>query len=684
MPSFAFYLLKVIICSGVMLLYYKLALRNKKFHYYNRFYLLSTVFASLLLPLVQISGITVQSSSQGAIALLNVINATGGKEGIAVRQGFNLPVFNWQQLPIMGYAIISCVLTVTLLWRVYNIYKVKKRYSFTQMAEFDFVQTNLPQAPFTFLRNLFWRSDIDLQSATGRQVLQHELTHIRQKHTWDKLGLQVVTAICWANPFFWFIKKELNMLHEFIADEKAIENNDGAAFAAMLLTSQYGKNVFAPVSQFSYSPIKRRLFMLTNSSKPRYTYLRRLMALPLIAAVALLFAFKLEKKHIAANIVYAAAPFKVVVDAGHGGDDAGAEANGVMEKSVNLSIAQKIKELAPQYGISVALTRDADIAVPTANRTQFALQQNAAVFVSIHLDVDAGNPTSNKQQLPGLTAYVSKQNAQYAKSVLLGSSLIKSLSAGFKVEKILKERAESVYVLNRNTLPAILLECGYINRASDVKQLTSSSQVELMARKILEGLTAYANAAGNTANAETANIAVEQTSRDTSKSSPLFVVDGKITEKAEFDKIKPSNIASVSVLKNETATKKYGARGINGVIEIVTKTTDNSTPDTARAVVKITNILNINDVSQVTTTLSVKQTARVAITAKTSPMYLLNGKAISDAEFKVLDPKSIKSVHVLKDKTATDKYGDKAKDGVVEIFTDAAAEALEYGTKAKP
>jgi outer membrane receptor protein involved in Fe transport len=65
-------------------------------------------------------------------------------------------------------------------------------------------------------------------------------------------------------------------------------------------------------------------------------------------------------------------------------------------------------------------------------------------------------------------------------------------------------------------------------------------------------------------------------------------------------------------------------------------------------------------------------------------MYLLNGKAISDAEFKALDPNSIKSVHVLKDKTATDKYGDKAKDGVVEIFTDAAAEALEYGAKAKP
>lgn len=294
MQSLAFYLLKVIACSGILLLYYRLALRNKRFHYYNRFYLLATIAASILLPLLKINWFTITSDSDKAVTLLNVMYLQ--TDEVIVHSGHQGYFINWQQAPLFLYSLVSISFMVVLIWRIRKIYAFKKQYSATSMGEFDFINTDLSQAPFSFLQNLFWRTDIDLNETTGRQILQHELTHIRQKHTLDKLCMQIVLSVFWINPFYWFIQKELFLLHEFIADEKAIENNDGAAFAAMLLTSQYGKSIFSPGQSFAYSPIKRRLFMLTNLTKPRYSYARRIMVLPLLAFVVLLSAFRLQKK----------------------------------------------------------------------------------------------------------------------------------------------------------------------------------------------------------------------------------------------------------------------------------------------------------------------------------------------------------------------------------------------------
>jgi hypothetical protein len=88
----------------------------------------------------------------------------------------------------------------------------------------------------------------------------------------------------------------LFLIHEFIADEKAVKHSDADAFAKMLLTAQFGKFTFLPAQSIFYSSIKRRLVMLTSSKKSQFSYVRRLMALPLIAALVCLFAFTIQTK----------------------------------------------------------------------------------------------------------------------------------------------------------------------------------------------------------------------------------------------------------------------------------------------------------------------------------------------------------------------------------------------------
>ncbi|MCK7556945.1 hypothetical protein MKQ70_18770 [Chitinophaga sedimenti] len=83
-----------------------------------------------------------------------------------------------------------------------------------------FVVSEKVMSPFSFFRYIFWNRETRLESPEGQQILQHELAHLTEKHSIDKLLLEVITAFCWINPFFHLMKRELALIHEFIADKK--------------------------------------------------------------------------------------------------------------------------------------------------------------------------------------------------------------------------------------------------------------------------------------------------------------------------------------------------------------------------------------------------------------------------------------------------------------------------------
>jgi TonB-dependent SusC/RagA subfamily outer membrane receptor len=98
------------------------------------------------------------------------------------------------------------------------------------------------------------------------------------------------------NPFNWIIQNELVAIHEFIADEEAVGNSNVHAFAQMLLQTHYGNHFLKPTHSFFYSTIKRRLAMLTQTSNPKYSYLRRVMLLPLLVITISLVSIKVHAR----------------------------------------------------------------------------------------------------------------------------------------------------------------------------------------------------------------------------------------------------------------------------------------------------------------------------------------------------------------------------------------------------
>jgi hypothetical protein len=284
------YLVKSTILSGIFFGYYTLFFKNTIYHAYNRFYLLAVMALSLVIPFFKLSMFTI-SEEQAAGAKQVLIYLT--QLPAAPVQQENMA---WE---IMVITSISALFVCYLAYSVVRIFRLKAKNAKKQMGEFTFIETDLEEAPFSFFSNLFWKKSISMEDENGQKMLQHELTHIREKHSWDRLFSQLICSIFWMNPFNWIIQKELQNIHEFIADRDAVGTGEVDAFAKMLLQTYYGNHFLNPSHSFYYSSIKRRIIMLTTSQTPKYAYLRKVAVLPMLAFILALFSIQVsaqEKK----------------------------------------------------------------------------------------------------------------------------------------------------------------------------------------------------------------------------------------------------------------------------------------------------------------------------------------------------------------------------------------------------
>ena len=279
------YLLKSMIYSGIFFGYYTLFLKNTIYHAYNRFYLLASMALSLVIPFFKLSSFTVSEeqaagAKQVLIYLTQLPASQAQEESIA-----------WEILVIIG---ISALFVGYLAYSILKVFRLKAVSAKKQMGDFTFIETDLDEAPFSFFSNLFWKKSISMEDESGRKILQHELAHIREKHSWDRLFSQLICSIFWMNPFNWIMQKELQNIHEFIADRDAVGTGEVDAFAKMLLQTYYGNHFLNPSHSFYYSSIKRRIIMLTTSNTPKYAYLRKVAVLPLVAISLVLFSIQLS------------------------------------------------------------------------------------------------------------------------------------------------------------------------------------------------------------------------------------------------------------------------------------------------------------------------------------------------------------------------------------------------------
>jgi N-acetylmuramoyl-L-alanine amidase len=589
MIAFAYYLLKVIICSGVLFLYYHVALRNKLFHQWNRFYLLASVFISLVAPIVQVSIMhQVSDEPNKGIQMLQVFqSADGYLEEITIRGRQGVTADQWL---LIIYMVLSVTLLVSVLLSLNTIFSIIKSHTVQCIEKIRFVNSNAKGTPFSFFNFIFWNKDIDIQTETGQQIFQHELVHVKEKHTLDKLFVQLILIVFWCNPFFWFIRRELKLIHEFIADKKSVGERGAAALAAMILSSSYPVHFNSITNQFFQTSIKRRLAMLTKIQNVKTNYISRILALPILAITVL--AFTLRTKTVNNSSIRLDKTITVVIDAGHGvnanGTHDGAKQGNVYEDDITLAIAKKIQELNANEKIRIVLTRSSNNIVDLHKRVDIAKENHADLFISLH--VNAADPTqnpdlsSNQSLNKGFEIYVSGKEPVYQlQSELLGSVLQQGLNTVYSTNQYLLKRKVGVWVLDRNVCPSVLIECGFLTDDKDREFITNDNNQAAVAQKILQAIERYAlnqqlpqRVITDTTPQKQQNNEINQSSENlnsklNTQKPPLFIVEGKEISKDEAYKIDRSAVESINVLKDKPAIDKYGKKGLSGVVEIKLK-----------------------------------------------------------------------------------------------------------------
>ena len=176
----------------------------------------------------------------------------------------------------------------------------------------------------------------------------------------------------------------------------------------------------------------------------------------------------------------------VVIDAGHGGDDIGAQVKSLKEKALALQTATLVKQYLHARGFRVILTRSRDVFLPLEKRTAIANDTKSKLFVSIHFNA------YKSPQPHGIEIYYYNKGAKWRAnaSKRLADLVLRNMieATGAKNRGV---KAGNFHVIRETNMPAILVEGGFITNPSEYTNLTEKAYVEKMARSIAKGIENY-------------------------------------------------------------------------------------------------------------------------------------------------------------------------------------------------
>jgi N-acetylmuramoyl-L-alanine amidase len=171
--------------------------------------------------------------------------------------------------------------------------------------------------------------------------------------------------------------------------------------------------------------------------------------------------------------------FTVVIDPGHGGGDPGAVGiNGLQEKDIVNDIAPQVAAILREQGANVVMTRDRDIEVELEPRVQTAERANASVFVSIH----ANSINMSRPDVNGLGTYYSSESGHRL------ANTVQTTVANAMGMQNRGVHAARFYVIRQTSMPAILIETGFVTGAQDAPNLADPEWRSRMAAAIAEGI----------------------------------------------------------------------------------------------------------------------------------------------------------------------------------------------------
>ena len=290
MGLFFIYSLKVAFCLIAFYLVFKLLLSKETFHTFNRWVLLLVMVVSILLPWLKVTTAEPTAIAEGMISLESIIASAevvndDTQEGLSAIQLLFI-------IYIIGIAVFFLREVVSIV-RLFRLIRrgtplTTEQAGVSQHGVRVVVMKN-EIAPFSWFRHVVL-SEKDFRE-NPREILTHELAHIRLGHSWDVAVCNLLIIFQWWNPAAWLLKRELQNVHEFEADEAVINRGvDAKQYQLLLIRKSVGERLFSMANNLNHQSLKKRITMMTTKKSSPWQKAKVLVALPMAALAVVAFA----------------------------------------------------------------------------------------------------------------------------------------------------------------------------------------------------------------------------------------------------------------------------------------------------------------------------------------------------------------------------------------------------------
>lgn len=467
------YLAQVSFCSAMLYLFYHFLLKRTSFFQENRLFLILSLAISFIVPAIDITfekAALVSSIQGGPETEQHAYGQIDAGSGVVIERTFDL-----LHTLILGYWLIAALIFLRGLFAI-AVVLIKARGVAEQHGRLKVFYGLKGMGNSSFF-NLVFLENAQLSELQKKVVLTHEGIHAEQGHSVDKLLILLCRSILWANPVIYVYEQELEKLHEFQADVLSAAQLGQKAYARSLVELAKESRSNYPLHALSTHPLKSRLSMLFAPVTNRSLRRRYLYSIPLAIGLMLIFSLRFV------YAVPAGAGFVLVVDAGHGGKDAGTTWGNVKEKELVLDIARRISEQGSAGGIKVLLTRNDDSKSTLKERAN----TRGNLFISLHTD-------SLAPQVNGIRILVGDKSAVVEKKEQLFTTILQKQFSldhgGLKVGNTIV-RTPQLYLLRQYASPSVVLELGNLNNDADRTFLLSASGRQAIAENIMGSVESY-------------------------------------------------------------------------------------------------------------------------------------------------------------------------------------------------
>jgi len=276
--------LKIIICSGILLGCYYLFLAKEKTFIFNRFFLIFALVFSYVVPFITIQ--TQKTAPTEKILFQQENVQTVSYSQIATPQ----EGFDYTSLILPIYLLISGAVLCHLLFSIYKIKNLKGSKIVYQNRRIKILEDDTP--PFSFMDTIYISKDYFKDGNIEDSIFLHEEIHVKQKHTADVLLLEILKILSWFNPFIYFYKKAMITNHEFIADEEVIHKNKNIKnYQELILKEILKQQDLNLIHQFNFNNTKKRFIMMTSKNS-KFAKAKNYLTIPAFTALTLIFAEK--------------------------------------------------------------------------------------------------------------------------------------------------------------------------------------------------------------------------------------------------------------------------------------------------------------------------------------------------------------------------------------------------------